>query len=76
MKPDLLNHTFHGKIEPVRNTDLTLPTAALEGIEVAVFIAVIYFIFVRFWMTKVKTDVIEPVRGGALPGLATQRKKL
>lgn len=76
MKPDLLNHTFHGKVEPIRNSDMTLPTVALEGIEVAVFIAVIYFIFARFWFVKTKKEETRTAEAtGGIPIPSTAHKK-
>gem|GEM_PF-4613834 len=44
----LLQHSFHGQIEPIREVKGTLPTLAVEGIEITVFITVVYFIFYKF----------------------------
>ncbi len=60
LKENIIKHSFHGEIESLGGSNLTMTTTWVEGIEILAFIAVIYFIFYSMNKHLFKKDASEP----------------
>ena len=44
-----IQHSFHGVLEPIQSAEMpTLPTLAIEGIELLVLVSALFIIFIAF----------------------------